>query len=141
MHINSTPDLQAKRDDPRITKVGKILRRSNIDQFPQFFNVLLGSMSVVGPRPHAMAQLEQYAHLLHSMKTRHFVTPGITGYPQINGCRGDTSSPELMAKRIEYDFKYIENWSLTLDIKIIALTVWNVFKGEQEAYYSTIRTP
>jgi putative colanic acid biosysnthesis UDP-glucose lipid carrier transferase len=105
-----------------------------LDEFPQFFNVLLGNMSVVGPRPNMVSQLEEYSKKIRNYKMRHFVTPGITGYAQVNGFRGETKEIELMEKRVEYDVEYIENWSLALDVKIIFLTVWNIVKGEKNAY-------
>jgi len=95
---------------------------------------LMGNMSVVGPRPHISAQQEQYAKTIEKYKVRHFVTPGITGYAQVNGFRGETKEIGLMEKRVEYDVNYMENWSLSLDIKIIFLTVWNMISGEKSAY-------
>jgi putative colanic acid biosysnthesis UDP-glucose lipid carrier transferase len=97
-------------------------------------NVLMGNMSVVGPRPHISAQQEQYSKTIEKYKVRHFVTPGITGYAQVNGFRGETKEIGLMEKRVEYDVNYMENWSLSLDIKIIFLTVWNMISGEKSAY-------
>ena len=117
---------QAEKNDSRITKVGAFLRKTSLDELPQFFNVLDGSMSVVGPRPHAVAHNEEYRHQVGSYMLRHLVKPGITGWAQINGYRGETKTIEQMEKRIEYDLYYIRNWSLTWDIKIIIMTV---FKG------------
>jgi putative colanic acid biosynthesis UDP-glucose lipid carrier transferase len=134
MKVNDNTELQAQKNDPRVTRVGKFLRKSNLDELPQFVNVLLGSMSIVGPRPNMISQLEEYSRTIEKYKVRHFVTPGITGYAQVNGYRGETREPGLMEKRIEYDVKYLENWSLTLDLKIIFLTVWNMVKGEKRAY-------
>lgn len=94
----------------------------------------MGNMSVVGPRPHISSQLDQYGEAIKKYKVRHFVTPGITGYAQVNGYRGETKEVSLMEKRVEYDVIYMENWSLSLDIKIIFLTVWNMVKGEKRAY-------
>jgi putative colanic acid biosynthesis UDP-glucose lipid carrier transferase len=134
MQVNNNTEFQAQKNDPRVTRVGKFLRKSNLDELPQFVNVLLGSMSIVGPRPNMISQLEEYSRTIEKYKVRHFVTPGITGYAQVNGYRGETREPGLMEKRIEYDVKYLENWSLALDLKIIFLTVWNMVKGEKRAY-------
>jgi putative colanic acid biosynthesis UDP-glucose lipid carrier transferase len=134
MTVNNSTELQAKMNDPRITRVGKFLRKTNLDELPQFVNVLLGNMSVVGPRPNMVSQLEEYSRTIDRYKVRHFVTPGITGYAQVNGFRGETREPGLMEKRVEYDVMYLENWSLSLDIKIIFLTIWNMVRGEKRAY-------
>lgn len=134
MYVNNNAELQATKLDSRITKVGRFLRKTNMDELPQFFNVLLGNMSVVGPRPNMISQLEEYSKTIGNYKVRHFVTPGITGYAQVNGFRGETKGEGLMAKRVEYDVRYIENWSLSLDFKIIFLTVWNMVRGEKNAY-------
>jgi putative colanic acid biosynthesis UDP-glucose lipid carrier transferase len=134
MRTNGTPEMQAKKGDARITRVGRFLRHYSLDELPQFFNVLLGNMSVVGPRPNMISQLEEYSKTIEQYKIRHFITPGITGYAQVNGFRGETEHSELMKKRVEYDVLYIENWSLSLDVKIILLTIWNMFKGEKNAY-------
>lgn len=134
MYIHGASEKQATKNDPRITRVGRFLRKTNLDELPQFINVLMGNMSVVGPRPHISSQLEQYGAAIKKYKVRHFVTPGITGYAQVNGYRGETKEVSLMEKRVEYDVIYMENWSLSLDIKIIFLTVWNMIKGEKSAY-------
>lgn len=134
MTVNKNTEYQATKHDPRVTRVGKFLRKTNLDELPQFVNVLLGNMSVVGPRPNMVSQLEEYSRKIDRYKVRHFVTPGITGYAQVNGYRGETREPGLMEKRVEYDVMYLENWSLSLDIKIIFLTVWNMVKGEKKAY-------
>ncbi|CDL15692.1 Colanic acid biosynthsis UDP-glucose lipid carrier transferase WcaJ [Klebsiella pneumoniae IS46] len=110
----------------RVTNVGRFLRRTSLDELPQFFNVLFGSMSIVGPRPHAVAHNEQYRTLIEGYMLRHKVKPGITGLAQIKGWRGETDTLEKMQKRVEYDLEYIREWSLWLDLKIIFLTV---FKG------------
>jgi putative colanic acid biosynthesis UDP-glucose lipid carrier transferase len=109
-----------------VTKVGAFLRRTSLDELPQFFNVLIGGMSIVGPRPHAVAHNEQYRNLIDGYMLRHKVKPGITGWAQINGWRGETDTLDKMQKRVEYDLEYIRDWSVWLDIKIIFLTV---FKG------------
>jgi putative colanic acid biosynthesis UDP-glucose lipid carrier transferase len=134
MYVNNNTELQASKDDRRITKVGKFLRKTNLDELPQFFNVLFGNMSVVGPRPNLVSQLEEYSKKINGYKMRHFITPGITGYAQVNGLRGETREPGLMEKRVKYDMTYLENWSLMLDLKIIALTAWNMVKGDKNAY-------
>lgn len=118
--------IQATKNDVRITKIGKFLRSTSLDELPQFFNVFLGQMSVVGPRPHAVAHNEQYRTLIQGYMLRHKVKPGITGLAQINGWRGETDTLDKMEKRIEYDLLYIRGWSIWLDLKIIFLTV---FKG------------
>jgi len=114
--------VQATRNDSRITRVGSFLRRSSMDELPQLLNVLKGQMSIVGPRPHAVAHNEMYATMIRSYSKRHTVKPGITGWAQINGYRGETRDKAMMEKRVEYDLFYIENWSLWLDLKIILLT-------------------
>lgn len=134
MRINNNTELQASKNDSRITRVGKFLRKTNMDELPQFFNVLFGNMSVVGPRPNLVCHLEEYSKKIQDYKIRHFITPGITGYAQVNGLRGETREPGLMEKRVQYDVSYLENWSLTLDLKIIWLTVWNMVKGDKNAY-------
>ncbi|MFD2515304.1 undecaprenyl-phosphate glucose phosphotransferase [Pontibacter locisalis] len=134
MFVNNQTELQATKDDPRITKVGRFLRKTNLDELPQFFNVLLGDMSVVGPRPNLVSQLDHYSKVISKYKMRHFVTPGITGYAQVSGYRGETKELRLMEKRVEYDVRYMENWSFMMDMKIIFLTVWNMIKGEKNAY-------
>jgi putative colanic acid biosynthesis UDP-glucose lipid carrier transferase len=121
-------------DDPRITKFGSFLRRSNLDELPQFINVLKGQMSVVGPRPHAIPYDDKYGLIVEDIRLRHNVKPGITGWAQVHGLRGDTFSEEENArrtiKRIEHDIWYIENWSFWLDIQIIILTIWQMIKGD-----------
>jgi putative colanic acid biosynthesis UDP-glucose lipid carrier transferase len=114
---------QATRHDPRITKLGRILRRTSADELPQFFNVLQGSMSIVGPRPHALAHNHQYKDEVENYMQRHRVKPGITGWAQVNGLRGETDTIAKMAARVEYDLYYMQNWSLMFDLRIVALTV------------------
>jgi len=119
------PDVpQAQKCDPRITPFGAFLRSTSLDELPQFINVLQGQMSVVGPRPHAIAHNEQYRKLITSYMLRHKVKPGITGWAQVNGWRGETDTLDKMEKRIDYDLYYIENWSIWFDMKIMWLTVW-----------------
>ena len=134
MRVNNNTELQATKNDPRITRFGAFMRKTSLDELPQFFNVLLGDMSVVGPRPNLVSQLDQYSKVISQYKTRHFVTPGITGYAQVSGYRGETKEVHLMEKRVEYDVMYMANWSLMMDMKIIFLTVWNMIKGEKNAY-------
>jgi putative colanic acid biosynthesis UDP-glucose lipid carrier transferase len=121
---------QATRDDPRITPLGAVLRRLSLDELPQFVNVLQGRMSVVGPRPHAVAHNEMYRKLIKSYMVRHKVRPGITGWAQVNGLRGETESLEKMRMRIEHDLDYLRNWSLRLDLAIIWRTVFVVWKRD-----------
>jgi putative colanic acid biosynthesis UDP-glucose lipid carrier transferase len=126
--------LQACKNDPRITRVGRILRKTNIDELPQLFNVLKGEMSIVGPRPHPTSlNLESKKNIKQYM-LRHMAKPGITGWAQVNGYRGETKDPVLMLKRVEYDLWYIENWTFWLDVEIIYLTVLNMLKGDKNAY-------
>jgi putative colanic acid biosysnthesis UDP-glucose lipid carrier transferase len=134
MRVNNASHVQATKNDSRITKVGAFLRKTSLDELPQFFNVLLGDMSVVGPRPNMVKQLEEYSKTIENYQFRHFVTPGITGYAQVSGFRGETREDGLMEKRVEYDVMYMEKWSLFFDIKIIFLTVWNAIRGEENAY-------
>jgi putative colanic acid biosynthesis UDP-glucose lipid carrier transferase len=114
---------QAQKEDSRFTPIGKFIRRTSLDELPQFFNVLSGSMSIVGPRPHAIAHNELYRSQIEGYMLRHLVKPGITGLAQVNGWRGETDTNEKMEKRVEYDLQYLRTWSLLLDLKIIALTI------------------
>ena len=118
---------QATRNDPRITRFGAFLRRTSFDELPQFFNVLQGSMSIVGPRPHAVTHNEQYRQIIKAYMVRHKVKPGITGWAQVNGQRGETDTIEKMRARVEYDLEYLRNWSLALDLRIIAGTIRLLF--------------
>ncbi len=120
---------QAVREDPRITRIGRFLRRSSLDELPQFINVLQGRMSIVGPRPHAIAHNYHYKDLIHAYMQRHRVKPGITGWAQVNGWRGETDTLDKMKKRIEYDLYYIEHWSLWFDLRIIVMTIVSGFSG------------
>jgi putative colanic acid biosynthesis UDP-glucose lipid carrier transferase len=118
---------QAKRDDPRVTKFGAFLRRNSLDELPQFFNVLQGTMSIVGPRPHAVTHNEQYKQIIKAYMVRHKVKPGITGWAQVNGHRGETDTIDKMRARVEYDLEYLRNWSIGLDLRIIVSTIRLVF--------------
>jgi putative colanic acid biosynthesis UDP-glucose lipid carrier transferase len=128
------PDLvQATKDDCRVTRLGKFLRRTSLDEFPQFFQVLTGELSLVGPRPHAIAHNEKYRGIIHGYMLRHIVKPGITGWAQVNGWRGETAELVQMEERVRHDMEYIHNWNLLLDLKIIFLTIFGA-KKRQNAY-------
>lgn len=134
MTLNKMSDLkQATKNDPRITKIGRFLRRTSLDEMPQFFNVLMGDMSVVGPRPHMLKHTKDYADIIDGYMVRQLVFPGITGSAQVNGFRGETKSVEDMKNRVKYDVWYLENWTLLLDIKLIFLTIINLIKGSDNA--------
>jgi len=135
MMPNSSAHLyQATRDDIRVTRTGRFIRKTSIDELPQFFNVLFGDMSVVGPRPHMVSHTDMYAKRIDKFMVRHFVKPGITGLAQISGYRGEVESDKDIIGRVKYDIFYVENWSLLLDLKIIFQTFINVVKGEEKAY-------
>lgn len=134
MTVNNSGAKQATKGDARITKIGAFLRKTSLDEFPQFINVLLGQMSIVGPRPNMISQLDYYSQLIDDYMIRKKVKPGITGWAQVNGFRGPTEQLEKMVNRVKFDVWYIENWSFWLDIKCIFLTVYNVFKGEENAF-------
>lgn len=125
---------QASKNDSRITKIGAFMRKTSLDEFPQFFNVFMGDMSICGPRPHMLRHTEEYSKIINKYMVRHFLKPGLTGWAQVNGYRGETEDHSLMEKRVEHDIWYMENWSLMLDIRIIFLTIFNIFKGEENAY-------
>ncbi len=125
---------QAKKDDPRVTRIGRFLRKTNLDELPQFLNVLTGSMSVVGPRPHPVPLNMQSKDSIENYMLRHWVRPGITGWAQVNGYRGETRQPHLMKKRVEFDVWYIENWTFLLDLQIVVQTLVNMVKGDKNAY-------
>jgi putative colanic acid biosynthesis UDP-glucose lipid carrier transferase len=134
MTINSKSEFSASRNDPRVTRIGKFIRKTSIDELPQFFNVLFGEMSIVGPRPHLWRQNEMYGKKISKYMVRYFVKPGITGLAQVRGYRGEIESREDIVNRTKYDIFYIENWSLLMDFNIIVKTVLNIFKGEDKAY-------
>ncbi|PJB58251.1 MAG: undecaprenyl-phosphate glucose phosphotransferase [Bacteroidetes bacterium CG_4_9_14_3_um_filter_41_19] len=125
---------QATENDDRLTKIGKFLRKTSIDEFPQFFNVLIGNMSVIGPRPHMLKHTEEYKFLVEKFMIRHSIKPGITGYAQVRGFRGEIKRVKDMKQRIKLDVFYIENWSIWLDIKIILITIGKLIKGDEKAY-------
>ena len=135
MRVNNDSDKkQATKDDNRITPIGKFLRKSSLDELPQFFNVLLGNMSVVGPRPHMLSHTEEYRAIINQFMVRHFLKPGITGWAQVNGFRGETKEDGAMQKRVQHDIWYLENWTAMLEVKIVFMTVINMIKGEDNAY-------
>ena len=135
MRVNVDSDkVQATKNDPRKTRIGEFMRRTRIDELPQFINVWLGNMSIVGPRPHMVMHTEQYSQLISSYMVRHFAKPGITGYAQVTGFRGETSELWQMEGRIKKDIWYIEHWSFALDLFIIWKTIYNGIIGEENAY-------
>ncbi len=135
MKINANADkCQATKNDPRKTRVGDFLRRTSLDELPQFINVWKGDMSIVGPRPHMLRHTEEYTELIHRYMVRHMVKPGITGWAQVNGYRGITDELWKMERRVEFDTWYIENWSFFLDLKIMVRTIINAVKGESNAF-------
>lgn len=134
MHLNQQANhLQARKGDPRINKLGTILRKYNIDELPQFINILIGNMSLIGPRPHMIEHTIYYSKIINCYLVRHFVKPGLTGWAQVNGYRGDTTEPGLMEGRVKHDVYYLENWSPILDTRIFFQTIYNMFKGEPNA--------
>jgi putative colanic acid biosysnthesis UDP-glucose lipid carrier transferase len=126
--------VQATINDDRITRIGRFMRKTSLDEFPQFINVLKGDMSIVGPRPHMVKHTEDFRKIDDKYMIRHFFKPGITGWAQVNGFRGEIKNNEQVKKRVDYDIWYLENWSLWLDLEIIFLTVYGIFKGEENAY-------
>ncbi|MBC7949817.1 MAG: undecaprenyl-phosphate glucose phosphotransferase [Chitinophagaceae bacterium] len=135
MRVNrDANEKQATKHDNRITKMGKFMRKTNIDELPQFFNVFMSDMSIVGPRPHMLKHTDDYSKLIKQYMIRHFLKPGITGWAQINGFRGETRTVKDMNDRVQYDLWYLENWSLWLDTRVILLTAFNMAKGEKNAY-------
>lgn len=136
MKVNADADkLQATKDDPRKTKFGNFLRKSSIDELPQFINVLKGDMSIIGPRPHMVYHTEMYSSLIGNYMVRHLAKPGITGWAQVNGCRGETKTVEEMQDRVEHDIWYIEHWTPLLDIEIFFKTMWQVLPGNDKQAY------
>jgi putative colanic acid biosynthesis UDP-glucose lipid carrier transferase len=135
MRVNPDADkVQAVRNDTRLTRVGRFLRKTDLDEFPQFLNVLKGDMSVVGPRPHMLKHTDDYSKLIRQYMVRQFLKPGITGWAQISGFRGETKIIGQMKQRVEHDLWYMENWSIWLDIRIVFLTVYNLLRGEANAF-------
>ncbi|QQX77594.1 MULTISPECIES: exopolysaccharide biosynthesis polyprenyl glycosylphosphotransferase [Aequorivita] len=125
---------QIRKGDERVTRVGKIIRKTSIDELPQFINVLKGEMSVVGPRPHMVSHTHMYAERIDKFMVRHFIKPGITGLAQVSGFRGEVEDDNHIINRVKYDIFYLENWSLFLDIKIVFQTIYNALRGEEKAY-------
>lgn len=135
MKNNKDADLkQASKNDKRITLLGRILRKTSLDEFPQFLNVLRGEMSLVGPRPHMLKHTTDYSKLVDEYMVRQFIKPGITGWAQINGYRGEISNPEQIKMRVNKDLWYLENWTLFLDVRILFLTIYYIFRGDSKAY-------
>jgi Undecaprenyl-phosphate glucose phosphotransferase len=131
MRMNDESDSrQASANDDRVTPIGRFMRRTSLDEFPQFFNVLFGYMSVIGPRPHMLSHTEQYRKIIDKYMVRHFLKPGISGLAQVNGYRGETTETVMMEKRVENDIWYMSSWSLMLDVRIVFLTIINVFRGD-----------
>ena len=127
-------DLQVTRGDSRVTKVGRFLRKTNLDELPQFFNVLLGHMSIVGSRPHMLKHTEEYSKLQKDFMIRHYIKPGVTGWAQVNGHRGEIKEHEQLKKRVEHDIWYLENWNIWLDVRIVYLTFVSTIKGDKNAF-------
>ncbi len=135
MKPNKDSELkQATKNDMRITRVGRFLRKTSLDEFPQFINVFKGEMSLVGPRPHMLKHTDDYSQIVDQYMIRHFLKPGITGWAQINGFRGEITEPKQIKLRVQNDLWYLENWSIWLDIKILFLTVYTIIKGDKQAY-------
>ena len=135
MKVNKDADkVQATINDPRKTKFGNFMRKTNIDELPQFINVLLGDMSIVGPRPHMLKHTEEYSQLINKYMVRHFIKPGITGWAQVTGFRGETRELSQMEGRVKADIWYMEHWTFMLDLYIIYKTVANALRKDKQAY-------
>jgi exopolysaccharide biosynthesis polyprenyl glycosylphosphotransferase len=134
MVVNTPEFKQATRNDPRVTKIGSFLRKTSLDELPQFFNVLKGEMSIIGPRPHPLKLNEQFLPRIEKFMARHYIKPGITGLAQAKGYRGETKTDHAMRGRVKLDRFYIENWSFILDLKIVIATIVSLVKGDQQAY-------
>ena len=135
MVMNTDCDnVQASKGDARVTRIGRFMRRTSIDELPQFINVLMGDMSVVGPRPHMLKHTQDYSQLIDNYMVRHFLTPGITGWAQVNGYRGEIREPNALLNRVKADLWYLENWSILLDLKIVFLTAWKILSNEDDVY-------
>lgn len=135
MKVNKESDSkQATKDDKRITRIGKFIRKSSLDEFPQFINVLKGEMSLVGPRPHMVKHTTDYSKIVDQYMIRQFLKPGITGWAQVNGFRGEITEDEQIINRVNEDLWYLENWTIWLDIRIMFMTVYKVFKGDENAF-------
>ena len=134
MIVNTPEFKQATKNDPRVTRVGKFLRKTSLDELPQFINVLTGEMSIIGPRPHPLKLNEEFSPRIEKFMARHYIKPGITGLAQAKGFRGETKDDLSMKGRVKLDRFYIENWSFLLDLKIIVATIIALAKGDQQAY-------
>jgi putative colanic acid biosynthesis UDP-glucose lipid carrier transferase len=135
MYVNQEADtVQATKSDQRVTRVGAFLRKTSLDEFPQFINVLIGEMSLVGPRPHMVKHTSDYSKIVDNFMIRQFLKPGITGWAQINGFRGQITDHQQIKSRVTSDLWYLENWTIWLDIRILFLTVHKVFKGDENAF-------
>jgi len=126
--------IHVSKGDNRISKLGKFLRKSSLDEFPQFWNVLAGEMSLVGPRPHPVPLNEQAMSKIYHYNIRHLVKPGLTGWAQVNGFRGEACDPNKLKKRVEHDIWYLENWTIWLDVYIIFKTLYNLIRGDENAH-------
>jgi putative colanic acid biosynthesis UDP-glucose lipid carrier transferase len=135
MTINSDEHIrQVTLNDARVTKLGRLLRKTSLDELPQFVNVLLGNMSLIGPRPHMLVHTSMYSKIMNEYMIRHFLKPGISGWAQVNGYRGEIKEESQLRKRIDHDIWYMENWSIWLDLKIIWMTLYITIKGDKNAY-------
>ena len=135
MRINSDEHLrQVTLNDSRVTKLGRFLRKTSLDELPQFVNVLLGNMSIIGPRPHMLVHTNMYSKIMNEYMIRHFLKPGISGWAQVNGYRGEIKEETQLRKRIDHDIWYMENWSIWLDLKIIWMTIYITLRGDKNAY-------
>lgn len=135
MYVNDEANAkQATRHDSRFTRIGRILRKTNLDEMPQFLNVFMGDMSIVGPRPHMLRHTEEFSRVIQQYMIRHFLKPGITGWAQVCGLRGEITEESHLRRRIEHDIWYMENWSVYLDLRIIFLTIRNTIKGDENAF-------
>jgi putative colanic acid biosynthesis UDP-glucose lipid carrier transferase len=135
--MRTTPQsehVQATRKDARVTRIGAFLRKTSLDEFPQFFNVFNGDMSIVGPRPHMLQHTHEFAQLVDHYMIRQLLKPGITGWAQVNGFRGEITHPDQLRMRVSNDLWYLENWSIWLDLRIVFLTAYGVIKGDKNAY-------
>jgi putative colanic acid biosynthesis UDP-glucose lipid carrier transferase len=135
MKVNGESDLKsASKNDSRITKIGAFLRKTSLDEFPQFINVLMGEMSLVGPRPHMLKHTFEFSKTVNHYMVRQLLKPGITGWAQVNSFRGEIKNQEDIKKRVESDLWYLENWNIWLDIRILFLTIYQVVSGDKNAY-------
>ena len=125
---------QIRKGDPRVTRIGKFIRKTSIDELPQFINVLKGEMSVVGPRPHMVSHTHMYAEKIDKFMVRHFIKPGITGLAQVSGFRGEVEDDDFIKSRVKYDIYYLENWSILMDLRIVFKTVFDTLGGDDKAY-------